>query len=68
MCVRRQPALRHARHSLPQALALAEPFAYVFADKEEHVLKTFIRYQFEQGLLPEQFGVDSLFSAGARSI
>ena len=45
-----------------------EPFAYVFTDEEEHILKTFMRYQFEQALLPEQFGVDSLFADTARSI
>ncbi len=44
-----------------------EPFAYVFTDEEEHVLRTFMRYQFEQGLLPDQFGVESLFAGGVRA-
>ena len=45
-----------------------EPFGYVFTDEEDHILRTFMRYQCEQGLLPEQFGVESLFAGGVRGL
>jgi len=44
-----------------------EPFAYVFTEEEEHILKTFMHYQFESGLLLGQIAGRGLFADGVHA-